>query len=56
MAVINGTAIIGNNVNISQCSTIGSNSGHAAWIGNNVYIIYDLIHVLLKMYKSAATL
>jgi serine O-acetyltransferase len=36
--VINHTAIIGNNVNISQCCTIGSNNSHAARIGNNVYI------------------
>ena len=36
--VINKTAIIGNNVNISQCCTIGSNKGYAAWVGNNVYI------------------
>ncbi len=36
--VVNSTAVIGNNVNISQCSTIGSNCGHAAWIGDNVYI------------------
>lgn len=36
--VVNHTAVIGNNVDLSQCSTIGSNEGHAAWIGNNVYI------------------
>ena len=36
--VVNRTAIIGNNVNISQCCTIGSNKGQAAWIGDNVYI------------------
>lgn len=36
--VINGTAIIGDNCNLSQFTTIGSNEGKAAKIGNNVYI------------------
>lgn len=36
--VINDDAKIGNNVNISQCVTIGANDGMAAKIGDNVYI------------------
>ena len=36
--IINYTATIGDNVNVSQFSTIGTNSGKAATIGDNVYI------------------
>lgn len=36
--IVNPTAIIGNNVNLSQFTTIGSNHNHAAVIGNNTYI------------------
>ena len=36
--VINSSAIIGDNCNLSQFVTIGSNDGKAATIGNNVYI------------------
>lgn len=36
--IVNPTAIIGNNVNLSQFTTIGSNQGKAAIICNNVYI------------------
>ncbi|MFC6294668.1 serine O-acetyltransferase [Lactiplantibacillus daoliensis] len=35
---MNSTAVIGNNVNLSQFTTIGSNSENAATVGNNVYI------------------
>ncbi|KAA8733246.1 serine acetyltransferase [Acinetobacter qingfengensis] len=36
--IINATAILGNNVNLSQYSTIGAIDGPAAIIGNNVYL------------------
>lgn len=36
--VVNSTAIIGNNVNLSQFTTIGSNHNKAATIGDNTYI------------------
>lgn len=36
--VVNGSARIGNNCNLSQFVTIGSNDGQAAILGDNVYI------------------
>lgn len=48
--VINSTATIGNNCNLSQFSTIGSNDGKAATIDDNVYIgphvcIVENVHI-----------
>lgn len=48
--VINGKTIIGNNVNISQFLSIGSNKGTPAVIGDNVYIgpnvcIVENVHI-----------
>lgn len=36
--IVNPTAIIGDNCNLSQFTTIGSNEGQAAIIGDNTYI------------------
>ena len=36
--VVNPTAVIGNNVNLSQFTTIGAIDGDAAVVGDNVYI------------------
>ena len=36
--IINPTAVLGNNINLSQYTTIGANNGKAAEIGDNVYI------------------
>lgn len=36
--VVNHSAVLGNNVNLSQFTTIGANEGRAAVVGDNVYI------------------
>lgn len=36
--VVNPTTVIGNNCNLSQFTTVGSNHGKAATIGDNTYI------------------
>lgn len=36
--IVNGSAVIGSNVNLSQFTTIGSMHGHAATIEDNVYM------------------
>lgn len=48
--VVNPTTIIGNNVNLSQFTTIGANEGQAAVIGDNTYIgpnvcIIENVHI-----------
>lgn len=48
--VINGATVIGDNCNVSQFLTIGSNKGTPAIIGNNVYIgptvcIVENVHI-----------
>ena len=36
--IIHPSTVIGNNCNLAQFTTFGSNRGHAAMVGNNVYI------------------
>ena len=48
--ILNPTTVIGDNCNLSQFSTIGSNHGQAATIGDNVYIgpsvcIVENVHI-----------
>ena len=48
--VVHPTAVIGNNCNLSQFTSIGSNENHAAVIGDNTYIgpnvsIVENVHI-----------
>ncbi len=54
--VVNHTAVIGNNCNLSHCVTIGSNQGKAAVIGDNVYIGPNVVIVENVKIGSNATI
>ena len=54
--IINSTAKIGKNCNISQFTTIGSNKGQAATIGDNVYIGPGVSIVENVLIGNAATI
>lgn len=54
--VVNDSAVIGNNVNLSQCVTIGSNDGKAATIGDNVYIAPNVCVIEAVTIGSNATI